>query len=90
MRLVVEHVSANIGVNPGSGINGTFLFAANGAIFSLPGRSMASPALIGVNEQVLAYYDAGQQPVYRIALSTPSDSGEASSVISGYLINLSQ
>lgn len=89
MRLVVEHVSANIGLNPGSGINGTFLLA-NGVVFSLPGRSMATPSLVGVNEQVLAYFEAGQQPVYRIALSTANDSGEASSVISGYLINLSQ
>jgi hypothetical protein len=90
MRLVVEHVSANIGLNPGSALNGTFLLVAGGVQFSLPGHSMASPNVVGVNEQVLAYYEAGQQPVYRLALSTPGDSGVVSSVISGYLINLSQ
>lgn len=89
MRLVVEHVSANIGTGPG-GINGTFLLGANGVIFSLPGRSMATPLLVGVNEQVLAYYDAGQQPTYRVVFATASDAGPASSAISGYLINLSQ
>ena len=88
-RLVVEHVSANIGVNPGSGINGTFLIAPC-IFFSLPGRSMATPELIGVNEPVLAYYDAGQVPVYRVVLSSLTGSGAASSVISGYLVDLSQ
>jgi len=90
MRLVVEHVSANIFVNPG-GVNATFLFAANRAVrFSLPGRSMAAPNLVGVNEQVLAYYEAGEQPTYEVVFSTPSNSGSVGSAISGYLINLSQ
>jgi hypothetical protein len=89
MRLVVEHVSANIGVTAGSSIKGTFLLA-NGMVFSLPGRAMATPTLVGVNEQVLAYYEAGQVPVYRVVFSAASASGTATSVISGYLVNLSQ
>jgi len=90
MRLVVEHVSADIFVNPG-GVNATLLLGANGTfLFSLPGRSMAAPNLVGVNEQVLAYYEAGEQPTYRVAFSMPSQSGSVGSTISGYLINLSQ
>jgi hypothetical protein len=59
-------------------------------VFSLPGRAMATPTLVGVNEQVLAYYEAGQVPVYRVVFSAASASGTATSVISGYLVNLSQ
>jgi hypothetical protein len=89
-RLVVEHVSANIGLNPGSGLNATFLAAPGGMFFSLPGRAMATPTLIGVNEQVLAYYEAGQAPLYRLAFAAVGDSGVVSAVISGYLVDLSQ
>ena len=90
MRLVVERVSADIFVNPG-GINTTLLLVANGTVgFALPGRSMAAPNVVGVNEQVLAYYEAGEQPTYRVVFSAPSISGSVGSVISGYLINLSQ
>jgi hypothetical protein len=89
-RLVVEHVSANIGLNPGSGINGAFLLAGGNAVFSLPGRSMATPQIVGVNEQVLAYYEAGQTPVFRLAWAGGGNGGEASSVLSGYLVDLSQ
>jgi hypothetical protein len=89
-RLVVERVSANIGLNPGSGLNATFLGAPGGVFFSLPGRAMASPTLIGVNEGVLAYYDAGQAPLYRLAFAAVGDSGVVSAVISGYLVDLSQ
>jgi hypothetical protein len=88
-RLVIERVSANIGLNPGSGINGTFLIAP-GVFFSLPGRAMSTPTLVGVNEQVLTYFEAGQVPLYRVVLSSSTDSGVVSSVISGYLVDLSQ
>ncbi len=88
-RLVIEHVSANIGLNGSSSLNGTFLLAG-GAVFSLPGRSMATPELVGVNETVLAYLEAGQAPVYRLAFSSSTGSGEDTCVISGYVVDLSQ
>jgi len=89
-RLVVEHVSANIGLNPGSALNATFLGAPGGVFFSLPGHAMATATLVGVNEQVLAYYEAGQAPLYRLAFAAAGDSGVVSAVISGYLVDLSQ
>jgi len=89
-RLVVEHVSANIYVNTG-GVNATFLEGAGGfTVFSLPGRAMATPQLIGVNEQVLAYYEAGQTPFYRVAFSVGDANDSYSVAITGYLVDLSQ
>jgi len=89
-RLVVEHVSANIFVNTG-GVNATFLEGAGGfTVYSLPGRAMATPQLIGVNEQVLAYFEAGQTPFYRVAFSTPDASDSYSVAMSGYLVDLTQ
>jgi hypothetical protein len=88
-RLVVEHVSANIGVNSSSGLNGTFLLG-DGAFFSLPGRSMATPEIVGVNEPVLAYFDVGQTPIYRIAFAAVGNSGEFTVVITGYMVDLTQ
>jgi hypothetical protein len=88
-RLVIERVSANIAAD--AGINGTFLALPNGGAFALPGRTTSLPSLFAVNEGVLAYYDAGQSPVVRIALSgtapffAPSDA-----VIAGYLVDLTQ
>jgi hypothetical protein len=88
-RLVVMHVSANIGMNNG-GVNGTFLLAGANNNFSLPGRSTAAPSLIGVNENILAFFEAGSVPVYRVVFDSSSDTGVVSSVISGYLVDLTR
>ena len=90
-RLVIEHVSANVNPNPGVGVNGTFLEGAGGfTVFSLPGTSMATPELIAVNQTVLAYFDAGQTPFYRVAWSTSSNPGAFQVTISGYLVDLTK
>jgi hypothetical protein len=88
-RLVLMHVSANIGMSAG-GVNGTFLLAGGNNTFSLPGRSMATPSLIGVNENVLAYFESGSIPIYRVVFDSASDIGAVSSVISGYLVDLTE
>lgn len=89
MRLVVEHVNGHIEGNF-SGLNSTFLLTADGVFYALPGRSMSNPNIVGVNEQVLAYYEAGQQPIYIVTFLGPNDSAGVQCTISGYLINLSQ
>lgn len=88
-RLVIEHVSANIGASPGTGVNATFLLAG-GSVFSLPGQAMATPTLIGVNQPVLAYVETGQTFTYRVVWSTTGGTGAVSSVVSGYLVDLTQ
>jgi hypothetical protein len=88
-RLVIERVSANIGSD--AGINGTFLLLPNGGAFALPGRTTSLPSLFAVNEGVLAYYDAGQSPVFRIAISgTTPFLAPADAVIAGYMVDLMQ
>ena len=91
-RLVIEHVSANIGTNPGAGVNATFLIApgGGGSDFSLPGHTMGSPQVIGVNEPVLAYFEAGESPLYRVVFNSSSDFGPMTAVISGYMVDLTQ
>jgi hypothetical protein len=90
-RLVIEHVSANVNANPGAGVNATFLEGAGGfTVFSLPGTSMATPELIAVNQPVLAYFESGQTPFFRVAYSSSSNTGAYSVVVSGYLVDLTQ
>jgi hypothetical protein len=74
----------------GFGLNGTFLLAGGNNSFVLTGHAMSDPNLVGVNEQVLAYFEAGQTPIYRIAFHTVRDTGDLSSVITGYLVDLTQ
>ena len=88
-RLVIEHVSANIGASTGTGINGTFLLVG-GTVFSLPGNAMATPTLVGVNQSVVAYCEAGQAFTYRVVWDSTSGTGSVSSVVSGYLVDLTQ
>jgi hypothetical protein len=87
-RLVVEHVSAN--VYAASGINATFLLTPGNAQFALAARANSSPTLLAVNEPVLAYFDAGQSPLYRVALNVAGSQSSISAVISGYLVDLTQ
>ena len=88
-RLVVEHVSANVNPNPGVGVNGVFLEGACGfCVWSLPGHSLATPELVAVNEQVLAYFESGTTPFVRVAWSATTNTGAFQAVISGYLIDL--
>jgi hypothetical protein len=88
-RLVIEHVSANISTQAAFGVNATFLIAPGGA-FSLPGRTMASPQVIGVNEPVLAYFEAGESPLYRVVYNSPLNFGFMTAVLSGYMVDLTQ
>lgn len=88
-RLVIEHVSANVGANTGTGVNGTFLLVG-GVVFSLPARAGATPTLLGVNEPVIAYCEAGQSFTYRVVWNAVTGTGAVSSVVSGYLVDLTQ
>lgn len=88
-RLVIEHVSANVNPNPGVGVNGVFLEGACGSCYwSLPGRSLASPGLVLVNEQVLAYFESGAIPFIRVAWNSGTNTGGFQAVITGYLVDL--
>jgi hypothetical protein len=89
-RLVVEHVSGNFNPNPGVGINGIFLITAGFGVFSFPASSIASPELVAVNQPVLAYYEAGQTPLVRVAWSSSSNPGAFTAILSGYLVDLTQ
>lgn len=91
-RLVSENVSANLGPNPGVGVNATFLLGGGGgnSYFSLPGVSMATPQVVLVNQSVLSYYESGQAPAYRVAWSTSTTPGAFSVVIAGYLVDLTE
>ena len=89
-RLVIEHVSANVNPNPGIGVIGVFLEGASGfSYWSLPGHSLATPELVSVNEQVLAYFESGEIPFVRVAWNSPTtNTGAFQAVISGYLVDL--
>jgi len=92
-RLVIENVSANIdaGIGAGAGINGTFLAGGPGFnAWTLPGRSMAEPELVAVNERVLAFYESGETPMYRVAYHALANNGSLQVVLSGYLVDLTQ
>jgi hypothetical protein len=86
-RLVVQHLSANIGAP--NGINVSLLLAPGNVQFALPAHVDQAPANLSVNEPVLAYFEPGQIPLYRIAIPVGS-SVAASAVISGYLVDLTQ
>jgi hypothetical protein len=51
---------------------------------------MATPQLVAVNQPVLAYFESGQTPLYRVAYSSSSNTGSFSAVISGYLVDLTE
>ncbi|MCC7153055.1 MAG: hypothetical protein IT161_00690 [Bryobacterales bacterium] len=89
MRLVVEHVNAGIGI-PAGGIRLTSLATQGSTQFLLPARTISDPTLMIVNEPVLAYFDSGQAPVFRIVLTPAANVAFAGATVTGYLVNLTR
>jgi len=92
-RLVIENVSGQVDVGiPSVGINavslvvpGTFL------VWHLTGHTNAEPAIVTVNEKIVAYFEAGQTPQIVAAYHSLSPVGaDVQAVISGYMVDLSQ
>jgi len=92
-RLVVERVSASVIFAPG-GVRLASLLAPSNAQFFFPvqptdTKVTADPVFV-VNDSTLAYFEAGQSPVFHWIFNNGADVPVVSSTLSGYLIDLEQ
>ncbi|MBN9662638.1 MAG: hypothetical protein J0H49_30850 [Acidobacteria bacterium] len=88
-RLVVEHVNAGISF-AANRLRFTTLVAQGNTQFLLPARPIDDPNLTIVNERVLAFFESGQTPMFRVGLNAATDTTPVNAAISGYLVDLSQ
>jgi hypothetical protein len=87
-RLVIEQVSANI--NTSATPNATFLVVSGGTYFTLAPSGSAASTFFAVNARVLAFYESGQTPVYRVAMPSSSPGVAIGATVAGYLVDLTQ
>ena len=88
-RLVIQHVNAGIGIPTGTA-RFTSLAVQDTTQFLLPARPASDATLLIVNEPVLAYFESGQTPVFRVSLTSTAEVAFISSTITGYLIDLAK
>lgn len=88
-RLVVEHVNGGVSFAANT-LRFTALVAPQNTQFLLPARPITDPNLMIVNEAVLAFFESGQSPVFRVGLSSTTDTTPINAAISGYLVDLGQ
>lgn len=88
-RLVVEHVNGGVSFAANT-LRFTALVAPQNTQFLLPARRITDPNLMIVNEAVLAFFESGQSPVFRVGLSSTTDTTPINAAISGYLVDLEQ
>lgn len=94
-RLILQRVNAAIHFATG-GIRSTVLYHVTETstgqtsvipFFLIP-HPMPDQDLVVVNEPVLAFLEAGQEPVFQLIFSDPDDVPIVSAVLSGYLVDV--
>jgi len=92
-RLVVERVNASI-VFAAAGVRIAGLLTPLNTLFYFPlhltdPRGESDPVFL-VNESTLAFFEAGQSPIFHVVFNSRSDVPFINSTISGYLVDLEQ
>ena len=84
-RLVVENVNATI--ESASGVANTHIEGHGSLNYGLPSHTN-NQFLFTVNETVLAFYEAGDTPIFGVALGPGGTSAGFNVTITGYLVDL--
>ena len=92
-RLVLEHVSSSI-LFANNGVRIAGLLAPVEIFFFFPVHpSSPTPSkdpIFLVNEFTLAYFEAGQSPIFHLVVNNGADTPLVTSTMSGYLVDLVQ
>jgi hypothetical protein len=70
-------------------VNIISLVVSGSTNFVLPTQALSVGSLYSVNEVVLAFYEAGQTPLFRMVTPAADVNAGASVTLTGYLVDLS-